>query len=201
MNYAENICTKLGIDSTKLLKKPIRGFKGFNTVELIDALISTTSNMDAAAKLGYASENPVKTAIKEVLLPIFESRSTTKSRAKWHIVLLLEIGYKRCSKCLNILPASQFKARAGRTGDLGSWCYNCTKLIKAEEHVYLRERTPPWSEREEIATFYSKCPSGYHVDHIIPLRGELVSGLHVISNLQYLTAQENISKNNSFTIE
>ena len=63
------------------------------------------------------------------------------------------------------------------------------------------QATPIWSEKEAIKQFYINCPKGYHVDHIIPLRGKTVSGLHVLSNLQYLTAHENLTKGNSFVKE
>lgn len=49
-----------------------------------------------------------------------------------------------------------------------------------------------------VREFYEKRPVGYVVDHIIPLQGKLVSGLHVIWNLQYLTPQENLSKGNKY---
>lgn len=38
----------------------------------------------------------------------------------------------------------------------------------------------------------------HHVDHIIPLQGDLVSGLHVWYNLRVLAGPENESKGNSF---
>lgn len=59
-------------------------------------------------------------------------------------------------------------------------------------------RTPAWSERKEILQFYYLCPPGHEVDHIIPLKGRLVSGLHVLSNLQYLTVSDNCKKSNYF---
>ena len=49
---------------------------------------------------------------------------------------------------------------------------------------------------EKIKEIYQNRKKGYHVDHIIPLQGENVSGLHVENNLQYLTTKQNLSKGN-----
>ena len=68
----------------------------------------------------------------------------------------------------------------------------------AKRRCSLLNRTPPWVNTKEIEAFYLSCPKGFHVDHIVPLQGELVSGLHVLWNLQYLPASVNISKGNKW---
>jgi hypothetical protein len=60
------------------------------------------------------------------------------------------------------------------------------------------QRIPLWADIDAIKEFYLNRPEGYHVDHIIPLRGKTVSGLHVLENLQYLPAKENLAKGNKF---
>jgi hypothetical protein len=58
-------------------------------------------------------------------------------------------------------------------------------------------RTPKWADGKAIEEFIAAKPLGYHLDHIIPIRGDTVSGLHVLENLQYLPAEKNRSKSNS----
>lgn len=38
----------------------------------------------------------------------------------------------------------------------------------------------------------------HHVDHVIPLQGRTVSGLHVAGNLRVITASENVKKHNRY---
>lgn len=70
------------------------------------------------------------------------------------------------------------------------------------------QRTPAWLTKEqldEIETFYTAALAfrlftglTYHVDHIIPLQGKNVSGLHVPWNLQVIPATDNLKKSNLF---
>lgn len=63
--------------------------------------------------------------------------------------------------------------------------------------------TPPWADAKAIEEFYVKAAyltatTGirHEVDHIYPLQGRLVCGLHCETNLQILTKTENIRKHN-----
>ena len=66
----------------------------------------------------------------------------------------------------------------------------------SKRRAYKLKAIPKWANLERIREIYKKCKKGYHVDHIIPLRGLNVCGLHVENNLQILKARDNIVKSN-----
>ena len=68
-----------------------------------------------------------------------------------------------------------------------------SKEANANYRAKLNAQTPSNSNRAAIKQFYANCPSGYEVDHIIPISK---GGLHILENLQYLTISENRRKSN-----
>ncbi len=83
------------------------------------------------------------------------------------------------------------------------WVRENGKKVLAETRKYQAakiHRTPKWLTKEQkltMRTFYENCPDGYEVDHIVPLQGKEVSGLHVPWNLQYLEMRANRRKSNT----
>jgi hypothetical protein len=57
---------------------------------------------------------------------------------------------------------------------------------------------PKWADLELIELIYAMCPTGYEVDHIIPLQSKLVCGFHCEQNLRYLKRGPNASKGNRY---
>lgn len=80
--------------------------------------------------------------------------------------------------------------------------------LSAKRRANQRSATPDWLTEEhnnQIKQIYKharECEiltgDKYHVDHIVPLNGEKVSGLHVPWNLQVLPADINIAKSNKY---
>lgn len=81
-------------------------------------------------------------------------------------------------------------------------------IRKAKQWTYMAarragKRMPKWADQKAILDIYMMkaglvCLIGcdVQVDHIYPLRGALVSGLHVANNLDVITTRENRRKSN-----
>lgn len=90
-----------------------------------------------------------------------------------------------------------------RTANLGK----CAAYVRARQAARI-ERTPAWLTEDDewlmeeayiLAALRTKMLGfPWHVDHVIPLRGKRVSGLHVPTNLQVIPGSENLSKSNNY---
>lgn len=82
-------------------------------------------------------------------------------------------------------------------------------LVAARKAV-IKQRTPLWlsaidieriKNEYKLASLLTKLTNeSWHVDHIVPLQGKTVSGLHVPSNLKAMRGIENILKKNKFEV-
>lgn len=60
-------------------------------------------------------------------------------------------------------------------------------------------RIPPWADLAKIEAIYVEAAcNNLEVDHIVPLQGKFVSGLHVHNNLQLLSRTANAAKGNKW---
>jgi hypothetical protein len=78
----------------------------------------------------------------------------------------------------------------------------------AKRRTAKMHRTPAWltaddlwmiEQAYELAALRTKLFGfSWHVDHVLPLQGKKVSGLHVPNNLQVIPWADNVSKSNKF---
>lgn len=83
-------------------------------------------------------------------------------------------------------------------------------VLTRKRQIGKLNRTPCWLtefDKLKIKCIYSiaamltrENKEPWHVDHIIPLQGKNVSGLHVPSNLQFIRGSENSKKFNKFEV-
>lgn len=93
--------------------------------------------------------------------------------------------------------------------NLSRWCSTSTSTHEASHSGARRARRrnalPRWADRQAIRDVYAvarrltyETGESWHVDHILPLAGRTVCGLHVALNLQVIRSTENLRKSNKF---
>lgn len=78
-------------------------------------------------------------------------------------------------------------------------------MCKAERKARKLRSTPAWADQSSIKRLYLEAQEKtkstgktWQVDHIVPLKSQLVCGLHVEHNLRVIPASENSSKKNYY---
>ena len=82
------------------------------------------------------------------------------------------------------------------------------RINASARYMHRLQATPKWTtleQKQRILEIYAATQhlqeltaTVYHVDHIVPLRGDCVCGLHVWWNLQPLPERDNVCKQNLF---
>lgn len=104
-----------------------------------------------------------------------------------------------CVKCATNTYEHRAKLTQNHRKTKGFQPWNKTDKSTMTRSSIVQQATPGWltiDDKIAIRDMYRNCPAGYHVDHIMPLKGQTLSGLHVPWNLQWLPAKENRSKGN-----
>lgn len=116
---------------------------------------------------------------------------------------------KACTRCANTLrrvkqydcytchkEARKINLKAYKVTPVGAAYRKAQRLAYKERLVTQR---PSWANLKAIREMYLEASRrGLEVDHVVPLKGTMVCGLHVEYNLQLLTPEENQAKRNSF---
>ncbi len=135
---------------------------------------------------------------------------------------------KRCSRADHkgsaVLPLSEFPTNKRKPDGHQTYCKACARRYDKVWRVQDRKKhpekyqhyqrayeeqrflaTPPWVEKLQILALYEQARTltketgiKYQVDHVVPLKGKHISGLHCLSNLQIITKDKNLKKSNKF---
>ena len=128
--------------------------------------------------------------------------------AKENRILLVE---KNKDKILKQSSESYYRNRDKRLKNAKDYAEKNKHKVRAvnrQRKQRLKIATPKWLSEFDlflIEEIYSLCSLRsealnirFHVDHIIPLKGKNVCGLHIPNNLRIISAKENLKKSNVF---
>jgi len=143
-------------------------------------------------KQGHIDKRPVSsgtcyTCAKNSVKKDSKAKQRNKEWVKNNPEKMKEIRNNWLSKNKEVKNTLTAKRRTSKLNRTPIW-------VDSEEMFLIEEAYRLAKDREKIHGFK------WHVDHIIPLQGKNVSGLHTIKNLQVLPAKLNLEKGNKFNM-
>jgi hypothetical protein len=121
-------------------------------------------------------------------------------------VSVRNVGSRACVQCLRLWASSNASSYRASSSKWKKNNAGRTRAIIAKRRADKLKRTPPWLTGEQLTAMKKLYKQAawlteitgikWHVDHIVPLKGKNVSGLHIPDNLQVIPAWENLKKGN-----
>lgn len=218
------ILHKFNIQEDAFVRPPRGSHSGWTNKQFIKLILIHGSgpNIKIAENCG---EQTVNRALTKLITPLVGKLHGGNETFKNKLQHLVQV--KQCPRCTLILPYHEYGLDNNRSYGIANYCKVCMSERNKEYYetnkdsyhkVYIEEHrseynarnakrrsdkiyaTPRWADLDLIKRIYENA-EGAHVDHIIPLNGDTVCGLHVENNLQYLTAEENSKKGNKLLPE
>ena len=162
----------------------------------------TNFSLDKSKKDGYRTtckdcKKLVDTAYAEKNVEILAKKRKERYLKRYEIERQQQAEYCR-------LNPEKIKVHRERYKRTNKGTVNATTRKRQAQKI---NATPAWADLEQIKRIYTLCAKVsertgvlHHVDHIIPLKGKDVCGLHTEKNLRVIPAKMNLEKSNKYPL-
>lgn len=207
----EEILLKLNAKGSDIVKKAWGHLPAYTYADVISRILLSEGNIPITDVFSEMS----KPTSRELLKKVF-NKTTLHGGHSWYAYALSLISKRKCTACNEVKNIGSFYKDARSYDGCRSICISCDSKYKdthrranlaqyaAISSKYRSKKLQalvPWANLDKIKDIYANCPEGFEVDHIVPLQGVDVCGLHCENNLQYLPMSVNRSKSNKFIEE